>query len=106
MSTQRLYYWDDVDPGDEFEFLPYREIFIRNHVKNDPIVKFRHVINENDFQFGVSMRKSGRVDLYYNYALKSETEEKYEDVEISFKYIFGLKRTGKLLNELRVFMID
>jgi hypothetical protein len=52
------------------------------------------------------MRKSGRVDLYYNYALKSETEDKYEDVEISFKYIFGLKRTGNLMNELRVYMID
>jgi hypothetical protein len=106
MSTQRLYYWNDVDPGDEFEFLPYREIFIRKLIQNDPIVKFRQVINEKDFQFGVSMRKSGRVDLYYNYALKSETEEKYEDVEISFKYIFGLKRTGNLTNELRVYMID
>lgn len=106
MSTQRLYYWNDVDPGDEFEFLPYREIFIRKLIQNDPIVKFRQVINEKDFQFGVSMRKSGLVDLYYNYALKSETEEKYEDVEISFKYIFGLKRTGKLMDELRVYMIN
>lgn len=95
-----------MDPGDEFEFLPYREIFIRKHIQNDPIVKFRQVINTNTFQFGVSLRKSGRVDLYYNYALKSETEDAYEDVEITFKNIFGLKRTGKLMNELRVYMID
>lgn len=106
IGIQRLYYWEDVDPGDEFEFLPYREIFIRKHISNDPIVKFRQVINDNNFQFGVAMRRSGRVDLYYNYALKSETEEPYEDIEITFKYMFGLKRTGKLGNELRVYMID
>ena len=41
MSTQRLYYWDDVDPGDEFEFLPYREYFIRKNIQNDPIEKYR-----------------------------------------------------------------
>jgi len=36
--------------------------------------------------------------------LKSETDDKYEDVEISYKYIFGLKRTEQ--NELRVYTID
>lgn len=41
MSTQRLYYWTDVDPGDEFEFLPYREYWTRKHIQNDPVMKFR-----------------------------------------------------------------
>jgi hypothetical protein len=68
-----LYYWEDVDPGEELEFLPYREIFIRPHISNDPIVKFRQVINKADYQYGIAMRRSGRVDLYYNYALKTET---------------------------------
>ena len=95
MSTQRLYYWSDVDPGDEFEFLPYREYFIRKNIQNDPIVKYRQVINKADFQYGVGIRKSGRVDVYYNYALKSETQDAYMDVEITFINIFGLKRDPK-----------
>ena len=95
MSTQRLYYWDDVDPGDEFEFLPYREYFIRKNIQNDPIIKYRQVINKSDFQYGVAIRKSGRVDVYYNYALKSETQDAYMDVEITFINIFGLKRDPK-----------
>jgi len=89
MSTQRLYYWEDVDSGDEFEFLPYREYFIRKHIQNDPIMKYRQCINRADFQYGVGIRKSGRVDVYYNYALKSETEDPYMDVEITFLNIFG-----------------
>jgi hypothetical protein len=50
------------------------------------------------------MRRSGRVDLYYNYALKSDSEEPYEDVEITFRSIFGLRRMPN--KELRVFKID
>jgi hypothetical protein len=68
-----LFYWGDDGKGDVFEFLPYREIFIRPHISNDPIVKFRQVINMADFQYGIAMRRSGLVDLYYNYALKTET---------------------------------
>ena len=49
MSVQRLYYWEDVDPGDEFEFLPYREYFLRKDIKNDPIIKYRQCINNADF---------------------------------------------------------
>jgi hypothetical protein len=86
--------------------LPYREIFIRPHISNDPVVKYRQVINKADFQFGIGLRRSGKVDLYYNYALKTETDEPFEDVEITFKSIFGVKKTGNLNNELRVYKID
>ncbi len=65
-----MYYWV---PGDKFEFLPYREIFIRPLISDDPIVKFRQVINKADYQYGIAMRQSGCVDLYYDYALKTET---------------------------------
>lgn len=75
MSAQRLYYWGD-DEEEGFEFLPYREYFIRPHVRNDPIVKFKMILSGADFMFGISLRRSGKVDLYYNFAFVNESEGK------------------------------
>lgn len=36
-------------------------------VKDDPVKKFRFVIDEKEFLHGVALRESGYVDLYYNY---------------------------------------
>ena len=94
-----------MDPGDEFEFLPYREYFMRKNVKDDPVMKYRQVINKADFQYGIAIRKSGRVDVYYNYALKSETQDPYMDVEITFLHIFGLKRHPET-KQSRVYKIN
>ena len=53
----------------KFKFIPYIDPFPRTTgvVKNDPIVKLRYVIDEKDYLHGAVLRKSGHVDLYYNY---------------------------------------
>jgi hypothetical protein len=75
MSAQRLYWWGE-DESEGFEFLPYREYFVRPHVRNDPIVKFKMILNTRDFMYAVSLRRSGKVDLYYNYAFVNESDGK------------------------------
>jgi len=74
MTCQRIYFWDDQE--DKFEFLPYREFYTRKNISNDPIVKYLFILNYDDIHYGISMRKSGRVDLYYNFQLKDATDGK------------------------------
>lgn len=38
------------------------------------------------------MRKSGKVDLYYNYAICKDSDDTMEDIEVTFGCIWGIKR--------------
>jgi hypothetical protein len=73
MTMQRLYIWDDKS----FEFINYRDVHPRQNivVENDPIVKHRFVIDANEFYHGVALRRSGKVDLYYNCTIVCTSEE-------------------------------
>jgi hypothetical protein len=45
--------------------------------------------------FGVALRKSGKVDIYWNMKLVDTTKDSdFSDVEINFNYIFLRKRSG------------
>lgn len=64
LSYQRLYYWEETK---KLEFVSYRDIHSRDHiVKDDPIVKYRFIVDQKTFQHGIALRRSGIVDLYYN----------------------------------------
>ena len=66
MSFQRYFFWG-VEEANPFEFIGYRDVHDRDFpVSNDPIVKYRQLVDSNDYQHGVAIRKSGKVDLYYN----------------------------------------
>jgi hypothetical protein len=54
MKVERLYYW----PTEEKPLLwyPYRENFLRPHIRNDPIVKFKYYIDRGEYQYGVTLR--------------------------------------------------
>lgn len=64
----------------------------------DPIIKFRTILNKDQNQFGVSLRKSGHVDFYWNYfrVSSSETYDSstiHDDVDMSFDSCY-LKEAG------------
>lgn len=70
MSFQRLYFWG-LSEEEKLEFVAYRDVHDRDEpVVNDPIVKYRQIIDKNNFQHGVALRASGKVDLYYNCQLE------------------------------------
>ena len=69
MTVQRLYYWEEEQ---RFEILAYREFYMRPK-EDDPIRKFCQIIDSKEFQFGIALRASGRIDLYYNCVLVSQT---------------------------------
>jgi len=41
----------------------------------DPIVKYRQIIKNSQFQFGIALRDSGKVDFYWNSTRVSSPEE-------------------------------
>lgn len=50
MKTERLYFWGDDQPEDKkFEWIAYRENFLRSHVRNDPIVQYKQFIDLEEF---------------------------------------------------------
>lgn len=49
MKTERLYFWDDQTPDKQFEWIAYRENFLRPHVRNDPIVSYKHFIDSQEY---------------------------------------------------------
>jgi len=57
------------------EFYQYREV-VKREVRGDPIQKIVQVIKENDFQFGLALRSSGKVDIYWNFTLNQTPDGK------------------------------
>ena len=57
---------------------------------NDRIKKYIQIYTkEDELHFGVSLRQSGAVDIYYNKKLRERVEgETFEDVMISFDTIY------------------
>jgi hypothetical protein len=65
MSMQRLIVFNE---GKQFKTILMRDVIDRElKVQEDPIIKFRQVIDTRDIPHGIALRKSGQVDLYYNY---------------------------------------
>ncbi len=62
----RLYFWSRDIKNSDLEFYQYREIVPRD-IKGDPVIKFVQIIDNNEYQFGVALRKSKKVDFYWNF---------------------------------------
>lgn len=72
MSMQRLTVSEDE--GKPCKTVLMRDVIDRElEVKDDPIVKFRQVIDTIDIPHGIALRKSGHIDLYYNYQRVAST---------------------------------
>lgn len=58
---------DQKPPSSDFSytFKQFREVVPRKS-KFDPITKFSCVLNEDEYSYAVTLRQSGKVDLYYN----------------------------------------
>jgi hypothetical protein len=54
----------------------------------------------------VSLRKSGKIDLYYNYALSKDSDDTMEDIQITMGYIWGKKRLKPTDEDLTVLRVD
>ncbi|CDW78106.1 wd-40 repeat protein [Stylonychia lemnae] len=91
----RLYFWSKDLTKLDVEFYQYREVVKRNDVRDDPIIKFKHVIQKNEIQFGIALRQSGSVDLYWNFTLTNSPEERFQDIEINFKALFIKRFTSE-----------
>lgn len=87
----RLYFWSRVIATGDLGFLQYTEVVHRD-VKMDPIVKYRQIVHESQFQFGIALRQSGHVDFYWNATRVSTSEEVYTDIEINFEDIYLIKK--------------
>lgn len=81
----RLYFWErDTFNTDQIAFYQYREVVPRKFL-GDPIIKFKQMIQKNEFQFGAALRHSGAIDLYWNFTLvQTVTDEIYDDIYINF----------------------
>lgn len=88
-------------PGSEtfdYQFRQFRPIVPRKSAGGvagfDPITKYQLVFNEDQRAVSVAMRKSGRVDFYYDglLCMSQNVEREYEcfahDVEVSFDETF------------------
>ena len=71
----RLYFWSRDIKEPDLQFYQYREVVPRE-TRNDPIVKFAQVIDNEEFQYGIALRKSGLADFYWNCTLISSSEGK------------------------------
>lgn len=57
-----------------FQFNQYREVVPRD-ARLDPITKFSYVINEDNVFYGLALRSSGHVDIYWNMTLIDTTPD-------------------------------
>ncbi|CDW84531.1 wd-40 repeat protein [Stylonychia lemnae] len=71
----------------QFDFT--REVVPRE-LRQDPIKTFSFVIKANEFLYGVSVRKSGQADFYWNYTMvnSSTSDELFEETQTNFDSIF------------------
>jgi hypothetical protein len=49
---------------------------VKRQESGDPIVKIRHVILLGEWQYGLALRKSGKVDIYWNFTRTYTTDGK------------------------------
>ena len=66
---------DDETSGFRYELKQHREVQKRE-VTNDPIVKFATAFDIDGYNNSVALRKSGKVDFYFNCAKTSSSESK------------------------------
>lgn len=91
-----MYFWSrDIKVAD-FSFIQYTEVVHRD-VKLDPIVKYRQVIKDTQFLFGIALRDSGKVDFYWNSTRVSTSEETFADIDINFEAIYLVRKDGSKL---------
>lgn len=92
----RMYFWTrDIKTAD-FSFIQYTEVVHRD-VRLDPIVKYKQIIKDSQFLFGVGLRDSGKVDFYWNSKRVSTSEETFTDIYINFEAIYLVKKDGTKL---------
>ena len=74
LDFNKLYLYNFNDDNFSYKWNQYREIVPRKTVPNDPIVKSRYVFSKG-FMFCVSLRSSGKFDLYWNMTRKESPED-------------------------------
>ncbi|CDW75557.1 wd-40 repeat protein [Stylonychia lemnae] len=75
IDYSRLYNWERsniVNPA--VEFYQYREV-VKRDLSGDPIQKITQIIKSDDFQYGLALRSSGKVDIYWNYTLTQTPDD-------------------------------
>jgi len=69
---------------------------VPRQIKLDPIETFNMVYQSNQFMYGVALRKSGKVDLYFNCKVTHSSEETYQYAEINFQKIILMTSDKKI----------
>ena len=70
----RLYFWNRNFAANNIQFYQYTTVTYRD-VKLDPIKKFDFFYTGSTFLFGLSLRQSGKVDIYWNHKRVSTSED-------------------------------
>ncbi|CDW83468.1 wd-40 repeat protein [Stylonychia lemnae] len=93
----------DNDSLFDYKFEQLKEVAPRKNPSVDPISKFKFIIHEGNM-FGVTLRKSSSIDLYWNWVIvESVTDckifrnnflEYIKDITMSMNSFFFLKSTG------------
>ncbi|CDW75916.1 UNKNOWN [Stylonychia lemnae] len=90
-------YYEGVLTSDKFSFVQQGVVVKKKSKRNDPIVKFCYMFDEYNTFYGVTMRKSGEFDIYWNMILIDSSSEKVDDISVSTDCLYFKMKQNKFI---------